>query len=265
MGCTWLGPYEVEMGTTSKSTRYLFLSETARRNFPKANGGSPLAAAAFVAQPSKPKKVVGIQIGAVSFVDEGVEPVLDLLQNKGHVDTRFLAAFAYGRGMTRRKIPGQSLPNHGKQKCDTDTFQGGRYAAAHSRYFSNTLLRRFRAPDLGAFGVFESVLPASRKRGVQNATWFDDAFCCDIPGVQRLEEKDCYDCDAVTPCFNNPSHHTFLLDLVEDYARSWQPDKIMYGSERQGAFAGAIGSACGGQREDPGRLWEIAEKERTHD
>ena len=253
------------MGTTFKSTRYLSLSETARRNFPKATGGSPLAAAAFAAQPSKPKKFVGIQIAAVCFVDEGVEPVLDLLQNKGHVDTRFVAAFAYGRGIIRRKITGQSLPNHGKQKCDTDTFQGGRYAAAHSRYFSNTLLRRFRAPDLGAFGVFESVLPASRKRGVQNATWFDDAFCCDIPGVQRLEEKDCHDCDAVTLCFNNPSHHTFMLDLVEDYARSWQLDKIMCGSERQGAFAGAIGSASGGQRGDPGRLWKIAEKERTHD
>jgi hypothetical protein len=56
-----------------------------------------------------------------------------------------------------------------------------------------------------------------------------------------------------------------MLDLVEDYARSWQLDKIMCGSERQSAFAGAIGSASGGQRGDPGRLWEIAEKERTHD
>jgi hypothetical protein len=152
------------------------LSETARRNFPKATGGSPLAGAAFAAQPRKPKKVVGIQIGAVFFVDEGVEPVLDLLQNKLHVNTRFVAAFAYGRGITRRKIPGQSLPNHGKQKCDTDTFLGRRYAAAHSQYFSNTLWKHFRAPDLGAFGVFESVLPASRKRGVQNA----------IPGSRTL-------------------------------------------------------------------------------
>ena len=48
-------------------------------------------------QPDPKKRMVGIQAGAVSFVDEGVEPVLDNLQRLGGVNTLFLATFTYGR------------------------------------------------------------------------------------------------------------------------------------------------------------------------
>ena len=36
---------------------------------------------------------IDIQGDAVSFVDEGVEPMLDIFQQKGQVDTLFLATF----------------------------------------------------------------------------------------------------------------------------------------------------------------------------
>ncbi|MDF2959156.1 MAG: hypothetical protein K0S39_891 [Paenibacillus sp.] len=43
-------------------------------------------------------KMIAIQIGAVSFVDEGTEAVLDILQEKGKVNTLFLANFTYTCG-----------------------------------------------------------------------------------------------------------------------------------------------------------------------
>jgi hypothetical protein len=214
---------------------------------------SVLAASAS-AQPEAQKKMVGIQIGAVSFADEGVEPVLDILQTKAHVNTLFIAVFTYGRGIAGRQVPGQPLPDHGKQQYDTDTFHGGSYAALHPRYFANTPLKDLRAPDLGSFDVFEAVLPASKKRGMRNIAWFEDVFRPDIPGVQQLQEKDLHGRNARTLCFNNPDYHNFLLDLVEDYTRSWDLDGIMWGSERQGAFANALGSSAGGRRNDPGRV-----------
>ena len=168
-------------------------------------------------------------MGAVSFVDEGVEPVLEILQSKGHVNTLFIAAFTYGRGIAGRQIPGQPLPDHGKQQYDTGTFHGGSYAAIHPKYYNNTSLKDVRAPDLGRFDVFESVLPASRKRGMRNIAWFEDVFRGDIPGIQELQEKDLHGRNATTLCFNNPGYHSFLLDLVEDYARSWELDGIMWG------------------------------------
>src|SRR5260370_34238336 len=73
------------------------------------------------------KKMIGIQIGAVSFVDEGVEKVLDILQERAYVNTLFLAVFTYGRGIAGRQVPRQPLPDHGLQKYDLE-FHGGNFA-----------------------------------------------------------------------------------------------------------------------------------------
>src|SRR5439155_22659685 len=62
--------------------------------------------------PAPPEKLVGIQIGAISFVDEGVEQVLDIVQERAKVNAIFLAVFTYGRGIAGRQIPGQPLPDH---------------------------------------------------------------------------------------------------------------------------------------------------------
>ena len=44
--------------------------------------------------PERPK-TIGIQVGAVSFFDEGVEEVLDILQERGRVNTIYLTTFTY--------------------------------------------------------------------------------------------------------------------------------------------------------------------------
>ncbi len=124
-------------------------SKLTRREF--VYGSSALMAAVnqAEAQPSAKARMIGIQIGAVSFVDEGVEPVLDILQSKAGVNTLFIAAFTYGRGIAGRQVPGQPLPDHGKQQYDTATFHGGSYTAVHPEYYRDTPLKDFRAPDLG--------------------------------------------------------------------------------------------------------------------
>jgi len=211
-------------------------------------------AAGAQTQSANTKKTIGVQIGAVSFADEGVDSVLDILQSKASVNTLFIAAFTYGRGIAGRQVPGQPLPDHGKQEYDTGTFHGGSYTAMHSQYYSNTPLKNLRAPDLGSFDVFAEVLPASRKRGMRNIAWFEDVFRSDIPGIEQLQEHDLHGRNASTLCLNNPGYRNFLLDLVEDYARSWDLDGIMWGSERQGAFANALGSRHGGKGGDPSRV-----------
>ena len=80
------------------------------------------------------QKMIGIQAGAVSFVDEGVDQVLDVFQ-KAEVNTIFLATFTYGRGIAGRQIPGQPLPDHGKQEYDEKTFHGGNYATPHAQVY----------------------------------------------------------------------------------------------------------------------------------
>ena len=69
--------------------------------------GRSVAAAPADDPPPRRGKTVGIQVGSVSFVDEGVETVLDILQERGRVDTVYLTTFTYGRGLAGRQIPGQ--------------------------------------------------------------------------------------------------------------------------------------------------------------
>src|SRR5438105_10550637 len=115
---------------------------------------------------SPSEKMIGIQVGAISFVDEGTEKVLDVLQERGGVNTLFLAVFTYGRGIAGRQIPGQPLPDHGKQEYDLN-FHGGNFATPHPQYYKNTVLKDTRAPDYGNVDALELVIPAAKKRGIK--------------------------------------------------------------------------------------------------
>jgi len=198
------------------------------------------------------RKMIGIQVGAVSFVDEGVEKVLDAFQQDTSVNTLFVATFTYGRGIAGRQVPGQPLPDHGKQQYDTDTFYGGSYTKINPQYYKGTVFKEFRAPDLGSYDVLESVLPSARKRGLKTICWFEDVFRMDLPNIQLLQEQELFGKNATTLCFNNPNYHNWLLAIVEDWARSYEIDGIMWGSERQGAFSNALNASHG--TSDPERV-----------
>jgi hypothetical protein len=223
-----------------------------RRNL--LQGASAVALAPQLsAQSSGSKKMIGIQIGAVSFVDEGVEKVLDILQERAYVNTLFLAVFTYGRGIAGRQLPNQPLPDHGAQRYDLD-FHGGNYAAVHPQYYQNTVLKDTRAPDHGDLDILATVIPAAKKRGMKTICWLEDVFRSDLPNIQKLQEQDLYGRNAGTLCFNNPDHRNFLTGLVEDYTRSYEIDGLMWGSERQGALGNALGAKHGGASSDPGRV-----------
>ncbi len=225
-----------------------------RRDFIQgAVGGMLLAAAGSLQSQSAHDKTIGMQVGAVSFIDEGTEKVLDELQKDASVNTLFMATFTYGRGIAGRQVPGQPLPDHGKQEYDTDTFHGGSYTAIHPQYYKNTVLKDFRAPEFGKYDVLESVLPSARKRGMKTICWYEDVFRGDVPNIEKLQEKDLYGRSATTLCFNNPDYRNWLTGIAEDWSRSYEIDGIMWGSERQGAFSNALGASHGGAG-DPGRV-----------
>ncbi len=213
------------------------------------------AAAGSVAGPlvAEETRMIGIQVGAVSFVDEGIETVLDVLQQRAHINTIFLAVFTYGRGIAGRQVPGQPLPDHGKQEYDLN-FHGGNYAVPHPEYYRDTVLKQTRAPDHGDLDILAAVLPAAKKRGLRTICWLEDVWRNDVPGIDKVQEVDLYGRRRNTLCFNNPDHRAFLTGLVEDYTRSYQIDGIMWGSERHGALGNALGASHGGKGSDPGRV-----------
>src|SRR5580693_9196482 len=139
-----------------------------RRTFVTALGsgaaGLQAAAAQTPTPPTADKQVIGIQIGSISFLDEGTDKVLDILREKACVNTLFLATFTYGNGIASRQLPGHPLPDHGVQSYD-QKFHGGNYATPHAQYYKNTIIKDTKAPDHGNVDILEVVIPVAKKRG----------------------------------------------------------------------------------------------------
>jgi hypothetical protein len=193
------------------------------------------------------KRFIGIQVGAVSFVDEGVERVLDILQERGGVNALMLAVFTFGRGIAGRQVPGQPLPDHGVQRYDTDTFHGGDYAALHPEFYAQSVFKNFRAPDLGDFDLLGAVVPKARARNIKSYCWFEDVYSPRlVDNFEKVAEVDVDGRPTGQVCLNNPYLREFLAALLEDWAKSYDVDGIMWGSERQGPLNRAIGANHGG-------------------
>jgi hypothetical protein len=180
---------------------------------------------------------VAIQIGAASFADEGVEPVLDTLQDRGAVNALFLATPTWTRGTGGRQLPGHPLPDHGVQEYDLDWI-GGNYATVHPQYYRNTVLGDAgRATDYDG-DLLEDVLPQSSARGIATYAWMEESSYAqalrDYPNFPQCLEVDVWGRPAPRPCFNNPDYRNWHLSIVEDYVKSYPIDGLAWCSERPG-------------------------------
>lgn len=199
-------------------------------------------------------RVVAMQIGAISFIDEGVNEVLDILQERAAVNALFLATFTFDRGTGGRQIEGHPLPDHGVQEYDRD-FRGGNFAETHEQYYRNTFIRGFEAPerDTNGWDLIAKLLPETEKRGIGIHCWINENPYAPIPtyldNFTLVSEIDPWGRRTGTPCFNNPDYRNFHLGLVEDYVKSYgAPDGglggitgIAWASERQGPLGNLIG------------------------
>lgn len=190
-------------------------------------------------------KTIGIQIDAYSFVDEGTENVLDILQEKGAVNALCLSTFSYDRGISGRQIPGRPFPDHGKQESDEKIFHGGNYATPHPEYYKNTILKNMRAPDFGKLDIVAEVLPKAKKRGMKVFCSVLDGFEYpdDVPGVKELSEIDLQGNKAGAMCFYNPDVRAFWTGLVTDLCKSYDIDGILLFNERGGPLLNSLGAS----------------------
>ena len=185
----------------------------------------------------------GIQVGAVSFVDEGVDKVLDILQNRGAINTLFLTVFTYGRGLAGRQIPGEPFPDHGSQDSDRQTFHGGNYAISHPEFYKNTVLKSTRATEHGNFDILASVIPAAKKRGMKVYASVEDQWRSDVPGIDQCYEVDLMGRKANTLCLFNPNVRAFWTALVTDISKSYDIDGVLFFNERSGPLLNSLGAS----------------------
>jgi len=196
--------------------------------------------------PPPDRPLVGIQIGARSFVDEGVDGCLDTLQAKGGVNTLCSTVFTYGRGLAGRQVPGQPLPDHGVQEYDE--IHGGSYTAAHPEHYVESPIRPadLRAPELGDFDILADVTAKAKARGMQTYLLFEEVYNPSlIPNFEKISEVDVYGRLGSSTCLNNPGARAFILSMVEDWMTNNELDGLMWETERQGPLNTMIGAFGG--------------------
>jgi hypothetical protein len=180
------------------------------------------------------KNVVAIQVKPYAWLDEGIDQILDNLQEKGNVNTVFAFTFLPDPTDQSGRIP---LPDHGTfGKAHPD--RGGASYDYDLKYFQKTTLKEFHSPD--RFNVISQVAPKMKARGM-------DFFAFDynnssaamvqlIPGLTEVCEIDIYGRRTDSACFNNPDYRAHLTGKVESYLSGYpsEVDGIAWGCERGG-------------------------------
>lgn len=190
------------------------------------------------------KKTIGIQIGPDSFVDEGTDKVLDILQERG-VNTIYLSTFTYDKGITGRQMPDKPLPGHGMHESDDKFFHGGNFATPNPQFYKNTSIKgeKLRAPDFGKLDILTEVLPKAKNRKMKVVCSVQDGFNYpdDVPFVKELAEVDLQGRKSGAMCFYQPDVKEFWKAVVTDLCSSYDVDGILLFNERNGPLLNAIG------------------------
>ncbi len=182
------------------------------------------------------KTFVGIQIGAISFVDEGVEPVLDLLQEKAGVNALFISALSWSRGNAGRAAYG--FPDHGVQ--EPDHLKGGAFFRPNPDFYGPTDHKHFTAPDplYQGFDTLADVIPAAKARGMKTYTYYCETSSSAIrpiwqPGFHQFLDRDHWGKTATRPSLLNPHYRTWWRCVIDDWFSNHDLDGMLWGIERQ--------------------------------
>ncbi len=179
---------------------------------------------------------VGIQIGAISFVDEGVEQVLDILEEKAGVNALLISALSWSLGNAGRAAFG--FPDHGVQ--EPDNLQGGAFYQPDPVHYTASFMQNFPAPDplLKGFDTLADVIPAATKRGFKVYTYYCETSSSGIrsiwqPGFVHFLDRDHWGKTATRPSLLNPHYRTWWRSVISDWFSNHDLTGMLWGIERQ--------------------------------
>jgi hypothetical protein len=191
------------------------------------------------------EKFVGIQISPISFIDEGVVPMLDMFDNRFGINTLLIGTISWLGLKVGRRISWEieGWPDHGKP--EPYALRGGSYIRYHPDYYRNTAIRNFQSddPELEGKDILEMVIPEARKRGMKiypevmeplfKYAGHGSANNVFIPNLPQTLEVDVFGRVSQEPCINNPDYRTWWQSIFEDYCRSYDIDGVMWCNERR--------------------------------
>ena len=220
-------------------------------------------------RPDPEEKFVGIQVSPISFVDEGVDAVLDTLKDRVGVNVLMLGTVSWLGLKTGRSISYalDGWPDHGVP--EPFTMKGGAYFDPDPRYYSKTLIKEFRAADeeMAGVDILDLVIPAAHVRGMKVYVELMEPFfkyaghgsasAVDVPNLATCMEVDAFGRRRDEPSTSNPDYRNWIHAIVEDQVRNYPLDGIMWCNERNSPLDQMM------QGEAPGDFSEASRAEAT--
>ncbi|SHI66203.1 hypothetical protein [Wenxinia saemankumensis] len=196
------------------------------------------------AKPDPSEKFVGIQVSPISFIDEGVDTVLDTLKDRVGVNVLMLGTVSWLGLKTGRSISHKldGWPDHGVP--EPFTMKGGAYFEPDPRFYANTMIKDFRAtdPEMAGIDILDLVIPAAHERGMKVFPELMEPFfkyaghgsanTIEVPNLPQVMETDCYGRLKDEPSTSNPDYRRWMLSMIEDQVRRYDIDGLMWCNER---------------------------------
>ncbi len=191
------------------------------------------------------KKFVGIQVSPISFIDEGVEQVLETLGERVGVNVLMVGTVSWLGLKAGRSISHEldGWPDHGVS--EPLRMKGGAYFEPHPAFYESTFIKDFRAQDVEMDGVdvLDLIIPEARKRGMRimpelmeplfSYAGHGSASNPEIPNLAQVMEVDLLGRFGSAPCLNNPDYRKWWHSMIEDQCRSYDIDGLMWCNERR--------------------------------
>ncbi len=189
-------------------------------------------------------KFVGVQISPISFIDEGVDNVLETLQNRVGVNVLLIGTVSWlglksGRSVSW-KIDG--WPDHGIP--EPFAMKGGAYFDPNPNFYNNTFIKNFKAQDKEMINndILKMVIPKAKERGMKvfielmepffNYAGHGSATGVDIPNLVQCMEIDIFGRIGSSPSTSNRDYRNWILSMIEDQVANYDIDGVMWCNER---------------------------------
>ena len=184
---------------------------------------------------------VGVQLGSHSVFDEGVNHVLDVLQETAQINALFVYSHAYQNFIKNR--PGEGLADHGRGVNTSERELGHRWVPSNDEYYGSTYLRHSdnSTTEYAGRDVLEELSAPAKARGMKVFARMlegNEGFLARaIDGWPQILTVDVYGRRGAVPCWNNPDYRSWMTGTVADVFSTHELDGFKYGAERSGPLS----------------------------
>ena len=216
-------------------------------------------------------KFVAMQISPISFIDEGVDEVLDTLQERVGVNVLMIGTVSWLGLKAGRSISHEldGWPDHGVP--EPFAMKGGAYFDPDPRYYERTFIKDYKAkdPEMADRDILDMVIPTARERGMKVFVELMEPFfkyaghgsvnTVEIPNLAQCMEVDVTRRIGGEPRTFDPDDRNWIPAMIEDQVRNYDLDGVMWCNERRSPLDQMISGQAPGDFSPQARL-EAAER-----